>query len=80
VAPFPTLRVIKRLRISESKEFEIRVDTVNVLDHPNFGYNTNRDPQNNPFLLNLNMNSGDFGRFTDAQGAPRFTISARLNF
>jgi len=74
------VNMIKRLRISESKEFEIRVDTVNVLNHPNFGYNTNRDTQNNPFLLNLNINSGDFGRFTDAQGARRFTISARLNF
>jgi len=74
------VNLIKRVRISETKEFELRIDTVNVLNHPNFGYNTNRDTQNNPFLLNLNMNSGDFGRFTDAQGARRFTLGARLNF
>ena len=41
---------------------------VNLLNHPNFGYNTNRDTQNNPFLLDLNINSSNFGRFTDAQG------------
>ena len=61
------VNLIKRVRISETKEFEIRVDTVNVLNHPNFGYNTNRDTQNNPFLLNLNMNSPNFGRFSDAR-------------
>jgi len=72
--------LIKRVRIAESKEFEIRVDVVNVLNHPNFGYNSNRDTQNNPFLLNLNINSADFGRFTDAQGSRRFTLGARLNF
>jgi len=74
------INLIKRVRISETKEFEIRVDTVNVLNHPNFGYNTNRDTQNNPFLLNLNMNSPNFGRFSDAQGSRRFTIGGRLNF
>jgi len=74
------MNLIKRVRISETKEFEIRVDTVNVLNHPNFGYNTNRDTQNNPFLLNLNMNSPNFGRFSDAQGSRRFTIGGRLNF
>ncbi|HYR83803.1 MAG TPA: carboxypeptidase regulatory-like domain-containing protein [Terriglobia bacterium] len=74
------VNLIKRVRISESKEFEFRIDTVNVLNHPNFGYNTNRDTQNNPFLLNLNINDQQFGRFTDAQGARRFTISGRLNF
>jgi hypothetical protein len=74
------MNLIKRVRISENKEFEFRVDTVNILNHPNFGYNTNRDTQNNPFLLDLNINSPTFGRFTDAQGARRFTLSGRLNF
>jgi len=72
--------LIKRVKITESKEFELRVEVVNVLNHPNFGYNTNRDTQNNPFLLDLNINSPNFGRFTDAQGARRFTLGARLNF
>jgi len=74
------MNLIKRVRITETKEFEFRVDTVNVLNHPNFGFNTNRDTQNNPYLLNTNINSPDFGRFTDAQGSRRFTIGARLNF
>jgi hypothetical protein len=74
------LNMIKRVRITETKEFEIRIDTVNVLNTPQFGYNTNRDTQNNPFLLNLDTNSPNFGRFTDAQGARRFTLAARFNF
>jgi len=28
--------LIKRLRITEKKEFEFRVDAINVLNHPNF--------------------------------------------
>ncbi len=74
------MNLIKRIRIAEQKEFEFRVDVVNILNHPNFGYNTNRDTQNNPFLLDLNINSPTFGRFTDAQGSRRFTLSGRLNF
>ena len=72
--------LIKRVKLAETKEFELRVDVVNLLNHPNFGYNTNRDTQNNPFLLDLNINSPNFGRFTDAQGQRRFTLGARLNF
>ena len=74
------VNLIKRVRITETKEFEFRVDTVNVLNTPNFGFNTNRDTQNNPYLINTNINSPDFGRFTDAQGSRRFTLGARLNF
>lgn len=74
------MNMIKRVRITETKDFEVRIDVVNVLNSPQFGYNTNRDTQDNPFLLNLNMNSGDFGRFTDAQGARRFTLAGRFNF
>ena len=74
------LDLIKRFNIDERRQFEFRMDAINVLNHPNFGYNTNRDTQNNPFLLDLNINSPNFGRFTDAQGARRFTLGARLNF
>jgi hypothetical protein len=74
------VNLIKRVRITETKEFEFRVDTVNVLNTPNFGFNTNRDTQSNPYLINTSINSPDFGRFTDAQGSRRFTISGRLNF
>ena len=36
------MNMIKRVRITETKEFEVRVDAVNVLNHPIFGNpNTN---------------------------------------
>src|SRR5262249_26694124 len=31
------MNMIKRVRITESKEFELRVDVVNVMNHPVFG-------------------------------------------
>jgi hypothetical protein len=60
--------LIKRLRIAETKEFEFRVDAINVLNHPNFG---------NPVV---NINSNSFGRITTAGGSRRFVINARVNF
>ena len=60
--------LIKRVRISETKEFEFRVDAVNVLNHPNFG------------SPNLNINNTSFGRITTATGNRRFLTSLRLNF
>lgn len=74
------VNLIKRVRITETKDFEFRVDSVNVLNTPNFGFNTNRDTQDNPYLINTSINAPGFGRFSDAQGARRFTVSARLNF
>ncbi len=75
------MNLIKRVRLAETKEFEFRVDAVNVLNHAIFG---------NP---NLNINSigsgtgtgvggtdTAFGRITTAGGNRRFTIGARLNF
>jgi hypothetical protein len=75
------MNLLKRVRITETKEFELRVDAVNVLNHPVFG---------NP---NLNINStgtgtttgtagtnAAFGRILTATGNRRFTIGARLNF
>ncbi len=75
------LDLIKRIRITETKDFQLRVDAVNVLNHPVFG---------NP---NLNINSTgtgtttgtagtnfSFGRITTASGNRRFTLGARFNF
>jgi len=62
------MNVIKRVKITESKEFEARVDVVNVLNHANFGNPT------------VNINSTNFGRITSASGARRFTFNARINF
>jgi hypothetical protein len=62
------MNLIKRVRLAETKEFELRVDAVNVLNNPVFG---------NP---DTNINSLSFGRITTASGNRRFTIGARLNF
>jgi len=62
------MNLAKKVKISESKEFELRVDAVNVLNHPNFG---------NP---NVNINSVNFGRITTATGSRSFVINSRLNF
>ena len=63
--------LIKRVRITETKEFEFRLDAVNVLNHPNFSA---------PTAANLNINSSSFGRITTAGGNRRFVVNARLNF
>jgi hypothetical protein len=62
------MNLIKRVRLGESKEFELRVDAINVLNHANFG---------NP---NVNINSTSFGRITTAGTARAFTINTRVNF
>jgi hypothetical protein len=62
------LNLIKRVRITETKEFELRVDSVNVLNHPNFG------------APDLSINSTSFGRITTASGDRTFIINARVNF
>ncbi len=62
--------LIKRVKMSETKLLEFRLDVVNILNHPNFA---------NP-SLNINT-SGTFGRITAVNGsARRFTVNARLNF
>jgi trimeric autotransporter adhesin len=72
--------LVKRVRIAESKTFEVRVDVVNILNTPrwndpildinnqNFGKLTASDP------------SGSFQQSDTVTGARTFTINARLNF
>ena len=62
------LNLIKRVRIDETKEFEVRMDAIDILNTPQWG-----DP-------NLNINSLNFGRITTAAGNRQFTINARVNF
>jgi hypothetical protein len=65
------VNLIKRVRITERKEFEFRLDVSNVLNHPNF---------DNP---DTNINSTSFGRINAMAGNPgnrRFTLNLRLNF
>ena len=72
--------LVKRVRIAESKTFEVRLDVVNILNTPrwndpildinnqNFGKLTASDP------------SGSFQQSDTVTGARTFTVNARLNF
>lgn len=60
--------VIKRFPMSEGREFEFRIDALNVLNHPNFG------------TPDTNINGNSFGQITSAGGARSVTVSARINF
>jgi len=60
--------LIKRVKISETKEFELRLDAVNVLNRPNFA------------VPAANIDGNDFGRITTATGDRSFVINTRLNF
>src|SRR5262249_46899059 len=62
------MNLSKRIRISETKSFEFRMDAINVLNHPNWG------------VPNTNINSTSFGRITSATGSRAFTGNLRLNF
>ena len=61
--------LIKRVKITETKEFEVRLDALNVLNHPNWGNPT------------ASINSTSFGRLTlPSTGNRQFTFNVRLNF
>jgi hypothetical protein len=80
----------KRIRISETKEFEIRVDAINVLNRPNFAGSNNFGTNS----ANLSINSTQFGRLAlpgsvppngvGVQGANagnrQFVFNGRVNF
>ena len=63
------LNMIKRFMIDEKRNFEFRVDAINVLNRANFG---------NP-STNINGNN-NFGRITTATGARSFVLNTRFNF
>jgi hypothetical protein len=65
------LNLTKRVKLTETKEIEVRVDAVNVLNHPNFGA---------PPAANLSINSTSFGRINTATGSRSFVMNSRLNF
>jgi hypothetical protein len=64
-----SMTMTKKVRIAESKEFSLRIDAVNVLNHPTWA---------NP---NTNINSTLFGRITNTVGTPRtITFTTRIDF
>jgi len=66
------MNLTKRVKLTETKEFELRIDASNILNHPNFGA---------PTAANLSINSNaSFGRITTATGARSFVVNTRVNF
>ena len=60
--------LVKRIKIAERKEFELRVDAINVLNHSVWANPT------------LDINSANFGRISNKTGNRTFAINTRLNF
>jgi hypothetical protein len=76
------VNLVKRIRIAEGKEFEIRLDAVNVMNNPSWAFVTGA----------TDINSTSFGKLTAADPTAgvfqaqntvanrRFTFNARLTF
>jgi hypothetical protein len=73
------VNLVKRIRLAERKEFEIRIDAVSVLNNPRWSF------------VSTDINSSNFGRLSagDPTGANqadnpiagrRFSLTMRLNF
>jgi hypothetical protein len=76
------VNLVKRIRIKENKNFEIRVDVVNLLNTPRWSLVTGANDINN---LNFGRISaadptGSFAQADTATAARRFSLNARFNF
>jgi hypothetical protein len=60
--------IVKRFKFLESREFEFRLDAINVLNRPNWGNPT------------TSINSSSFGRITTATGSRSFVVNTRISF
>ena len=76
----------KRIRITETKQFELRVDVINVMNHPNFD-NPIAPTINGALVPNtIDINDINFGRIQSATGNSsgpsnrQFILNARVNF
>jgi hypothetical protein len=65
------VNLVKRVRIGERKEFEFRMDAIDVLNSPIF---------NAPATADLDISSTTFGRITSAGGNRIVVLGARINF
>jgi hypothetical protein len=82
---FFNVDLIKRVRIAESKEFEFRVDAINVLNRPNFAAPTADTNSGVGYaqvttLGTANINSPSFGRILSSTGERSFVFNGRFNF
>ena len=62
------VNLLKKIRLGEMKEMEIRGDAINMLNTPQFG-----DPV-------TDINSTDFGRITSAGGNRLLELQFRVSF
>jgi hypothetical protein len=63
------MNLLKRVRVDEKRTFILRLDAVNVLNHPNWGNPT------------VNMNSANFGLVgLPTTGNRQFTFNLRLEY
>jgi hypothetical protein len=62
------VNLVKRVRLREQMELELRMDAISALNHPNFGNPT------------TDINSTNFGRISSASGNRLFVLSMRLTF
>jgi hypothetical protein len=61
--------LLKTVRIGETREFVLRIDAINILNHPNWANPTS------------SINSTSFGRIAlPTTGNRQFVFNARLNF
>ena len=62
------VNLLKKIRLGEMKQMEIRGNAINILNTPRFG-----DPV-------TNINSRDFGRITSAGGNRLIALQLRVSF
>jgi hypothetical protein len=74
------MNLVKRIRITENRSFEFRLDAINILNHPNFA-NPQTSINNTP-----SSTGGAFGQITGlvtslvGNGMRAFIINTRVNF
>src|SRR5207249_4461590 len=72
------MNLVKRFQITETKQFEFRIDAVNILNHPNFAApNVNIDNTDFGVISNLLNGANNVG---GNGGMRSFVINTRINF
>jgi len=76
------VNLVKRIKIGERKEFEIRLDAVNVLNNPQWAFVSGATDINNVNFGKLTAGdpTGGGSQADNTNANRRFTFNARLNF
>jgi hypothetical protein len=73
--------LVKRIRLAETKSFEVRVDVLNILNTPRWNDPSSLDINNPNFgKMTASDPTGSFQQSDTVTGARTFTINARVNF